>query len=136
MKKKHIIVISILLIIALIGGYKALDNIFPKASPINCPDAKSIAVITLTGSNDSSLISEATDITEILNYITVAEPTRRASVNDYPAVKDYYIIEFNAESDFFRYFLYTENSQVYIESPYEGIYKANRQLIDSVSKYF
>ena len=135
MKKAWIVVIIALLGIAVIGGYAVLDNIFPKADPIKCPDTESVTAITLIHNNNSSVSVETTDFGEILKNITNAKPTRTMSVNDYPTAKTYYTIEVDTAARQYLYFLYAEKSQVYIELPYEGIYTANQQFLDFVAEY-
>lgn len=136
MKKAWIIAIIALLGIAIIGGYAVLDNIFPKADPINCPALENITSISLVQNNDVSAAVEATDFGEFLQYLRSTQPTRKMSVNDYPTAKTYYTIEVDTSAREYRYFIYAENSQVYIEIPYEGIYKANDQFLDFVAAYF
>ncbi len=137
MKKTWIIVIIALLSISIIGGgYAVLDNIFPKAATINCPTEDSITSISLIQNNNVSVTIDATDFEEFLQNIRNAQPTRQMSVNDYPRVKTYYTIVVDTSVREYKYFIYTENSQVYIELPYEGIYKANQQVLDFIVKYF
>ena len=136
MKKTWVIIIIALLGIAVIGGYAVLNSIFPKADPIKFPDTESITAITLIQKDGSSVAVETADFGEILKNITNAQPTRTMSVNDYPTAKTYYTIEVDTAARQYRYFLYAENSQVYIELPYEGIYKANQQFLDFVLEYF
>ena len=136
MKKTWVIIIIALLGIAVIGGYAVLNNIFPKADPIKFPDTESITAITLVQKDGSSVAVETADFGEILKNITNAQPTRIMSVNDYPTAKTYYTIEVDTAARQYRYFLYAENSQVYVELPYEGIYKANQQFLDFVLEYF
>ena len=136
MKKTWVIIIIALLGIAVIGGYAILNNIFPKADPIKFPDTESITAITLIQKDGSSVAVETADFGEILKNITNAQPTRTMSVNDYPTAKIYYTIEVDTAARQYRYFLYAENSQVYIELPYEGIYKSNQQFLDFVAEYF
>ena len=136
MKKTWVIIIIALLGIAVIGGYAILNNIFPKADPIKFPDTESITAITLIQKDGSSVAVETADFGEILKNITNAQPTRTMSVNDYPTAKTYYTIEVDTAARQYRYFLYAENSQVYIELPYEGIYKSNQQFLDFVAEYF
>ena len=136
MKKTWVIIIIALLGIAVIGGYAILNNIFPKADPIKFPDTESITAITLIQKGGSSVAVETADFGEILKNITNAQSTRTMSVNDYPTAKTYYTIEVDTAARQYRYFLYAENSQVYIELPYEGIYKANQQFLDFVLEYF
>ena len=136
MKKTWVIIIIALLGIAVIGGYAILNNIFPKADPIKFPDTESITAITLIQKGGSSVAVETADFGEILKNITNAQPTRTMSVNDYPTANTYYTIEVDTAARQYRYFLYAENSQVYIELPYEGIYKSNQQFLDFVAEYF
>ena len=136
MKKTWVIIIIALLGIAVIGGYAILNNIFPKADPIKFPDTESITAITLIQKGGSSVAVENTDFGEILKNITNAQPTRTMSVNDYPTAKTYYTIEVDTAARQYRYFLYAEKSQVYIELPYEGIYKSNQQFLDFIADYF
>ena len=136
MKKTWVIIIIALLGIAVIGGYAVLNSIFPKADPIMCPDTENITAITLIQNDGSSVAVETADFGEILKNITNAQPTRTMSVNDYPTAKTYYTIEVDTAARQYRYFLYAENSQVYVELPYEGIYKANQQFLDFVLEYF
>ena len=70
---------------------------------------------------------------DILQNIRNAEPTRKMSVNDYPVVDPYYSIEIETLERSYQYFVYSENSKVYIEIPYEGIYEANQRLLDLVA---
>ena len=136
MKKAWVNIIIALLGIAVIGGYAVLNSIFPKADPIKCPDTESVTAIILIQKEGSSVAVETADFGEILKNITNAQPTRTMSVNDYPTAKTYYTIEVDTAARQYRYFLYAENSQVYIEIPYEGIYKANQQFLDFVAEYF
>ena len=136
MKKTWVIIIIALLGIAVIGGYAILNNIFPKADPIKFPDTESITAITLIQKDGSSVAVETADFGEILKNITNAQSTRAMSVNDYPTAKTYYTIEVDTAARQYRYFLYAENSQVYIELPYQGIYKSNQQFLDFVTEYF
>ena len=136
MKKTWVIIIIALLGIAVIGGYAILNNIFPKADPIKFPDTESITAITLIQKDGSSVAVETADFGEILKNITNAQPTRTMSVNDYPTAKTYYTIEVDTAARQYRYFLYAENSHVYVELPYEGIYKSNQQFLDFVAEYF
>ncbi len=136
MKKALIVVIIALLGICVIGGYAVLDNIFPIAAPINCPEAESITKISLTQNNGNSVTLETANYSELLKSINNAQPTRKMSVNDYPTVKTYYTVKITTPEREYRYFLYTENSQIYIEIPYEGVYKANQRILDLVEQGF
>ncbi len=136
MKKIWFIVVVVFLCASVIGGYTLLDSIFPKADAISCPPSESISSVSLTQSGNSSVTAEAEDFEELLHNIRSALPTRRMSVNDSPSVKDYYTLSFETSEREYRYFIYKESSQVYIELPYEGIYRSDRQVLDSLTEYF
>ena len=55
------------------------------------------------------------------------------SVNDAPYTKVYYIIQIDTSDRQYRYYVYRESSQVYIEMPYTGIYKTSDQFLDVVA---
>ena len=159
-----VIAIVALLVIAVIGAYPVYNYMFPMAEPIDCPDMESITSITLIQDNNTFVTVETTDSGDFLHNISNAEPTRIWSVNDYPVEKltatagseqnsstegparfaldgnpvekSYYTMEIDTSERKYRYFIYEENSQVYIESPYEGVYKTNQQILDLVAKQF
>lgn len=136
MKKTWIVIMIALLGFAVIGCYAVLDNTFPKADPINCPATESVTAFVLIKNDGSYVEVETADFGEFLHNITNAQPTRTMSVNDYPASKTYYTIEVGTAARRYQYFLYVENSQVYIEVPYEGVYKTNQQFLDCIVEYF
>lgn len=141
MKRKYVIVI-VILCIALIGGYFIFDSIFPKAGVISGPmqnrtnKDKLIKSISLMRDDNSFAMVENQDIGIVLQNIDSAIPTRKMSINDYPTAKDYYNIEIISSVRTYRYFIYKENSQVYIEVPYEGIYKSNQEFYDFIADHF
>ena len=138
MKKALLIAAVVLLILACVGGYVILDHMFPVAEPLTYPALEDISSITLLQNSDVSTAIEISDFAGVLQNLQVNEPTRIWSIQDYPSVGDYYTIEihtFNKQS-LRRYFVYVENGQVYVESPYEGIYKANQQVLDFFAEHF
>ncbi len=136
MKKAWLIMMLALFGLAVIGGYAILDNSFPKAAPIDYPNEETVIAISLAQNNDTSIELEASTFIDILQNIRNAEPTRKMSVNDYPTATTYYTIGIKTAAREYQYFIYAENSNVYIEIPYEGIYKANQQFLGSVADYF
>ena len=141
MKKKSIIII-IILCLAFSGGYFIFDSIFPKAGPISGPTQnrankdRLIKSISLTKKDGGSVMVENEELGIVLQSINHAQPTRKMSANDYPTVETYYIIEILSSVRVYSYFIYKENSQVYIEVPYEGIYASSREFYDFVEGYF
>ena len=125
-----VVVVSTALLIFLAMGIPAVYNYyFPMAEPIVCPSDEEITSISLTQNTDPTAVIELSDFAYILQSIRTAQPTRDWSINDYPTVEHYYAIEIKTSARQYRYFVYTENAQVYLESPYEGVYKVDQQLL-------
>ena len=140
--KKTSIIIIIILCLAFSGGYFIFDSIFPKAEPISGPTQnrankdRLIKSILLMKKDGSSVMVENEELGIVLQSIDNAQPTRKMSANDYPTVETYYIIEILSSVRVYSYFIYKENSQVYIEIPYEGIYTSNQEFYEFVEGYF
>ena len=141
MKKKSLIVI-VILCLSLIGGYFVFDSIFPKAGPISGPTQnrankdRLIKSISLAKKDGRTVMAENEELGIVLQSIDNAKPTRKMSANDYPTVETYYIIEILSSVRVYSYFIYKENSQVYIEVPYEGIYTSSQEFYEFVEGYF
>ena len=134
-----VVVTTALLVFAVMSASAVYDYFFPMAAPIVCPNEEDIASISLTHNSDPSAVIEISDFGYILQSIRTAQPTRNWSVQDYPAAENYYTVEIKtsaAQDRCFRYFVYAEGSQVYLESPYEGVYKVDQQLLDLLKDSF
>lgn len=130
--KKIIIILILFLGLAPVGGYYALDHLFPKADPIICPDESELISVSVGTNSDVFSFLDSTEYSEILSNLSAAEPKRTMSVNDYPSVRPYYILVLTTATREYRYFIYEERAQVYIEIPYEGIYGSDKQLLDLI----
>ena len=136
-KKKTLIVgIIAVLLLVLIGGYSFINNIFPKARPLNSPEIENILSVSLAANEEDTVTVNRADFEELLRNINNAQPTRKMSVNDYPTVKPYYIIDIQTSEREYCYFIYEDGTQVYIEIPYAGIYKSNSQMVDFILKHY
>lgn len=136
MKKKILIIGAVIFfVVVIIGAYSAFNAIFPKANSIDCPSIESVASISVACSDNDAVLLNDADFAEVLSGINGVIPTRNQSLNDYPTLRPYYIIEIKTSANVYRYFVWEENSQVYIEKPYEGIYKADRKMLDLVLSY-
>ena len=132
--KKIIIILILFLGLTGVGGYYALDHLFPKADPIIYPDESEMISISVGINSDVFSILEPTEYPEILNILSKSEPTSTMSVNDYPSVRPYYTLVLATASREYRYFIYENRGQTYIEIPYEGIYGSDKQLLDLISE--
>ena len=131
-----IIVTIALLTFAIWGGFAIYDYLFPMADMIVCPKEEDVTSISLTQNNGTNIAIEKHYLEDFLQYIRNAKPTRKWSVHDFPVVESYYIVELDTHEREYRYFVYVENSLVYIERPYDGVYRGNQQLLDFLDAFF
>lgn len=135
MKKKTIILTVALIIGAcfLVGAAYMYNAIFPKAAPITSPDLSEVISVNL-GCNtpDGTISMNEQYYKDLLRYISESTPTRRLSLDDYPSIRPYYSIEIQTKERQYRYFVYEDIDQVYLESPYEGIYEVDTELFDLI----
>ena len=127
--KKIFLIVLVVFVVLVTGAYLAYDSIFPKAGPIKQLKLSEIDTIYIYNNNEIEIEMSDVEIEELFTYINVAEPTRRMSVNDYPSVRPYYVIEIESFDRYFRYMIYEENGEVYVELPYEGIYVMDAKAI-------
>ena len=132
-KNKAIIIsLIVVLCVGIIGAYTVLDSLFPKAEPISYPDFNEIKSVSIAQNKGDSITVSNEKFAELLEVISESEPTRKLSVNDYPTAETYYKIEVSANR-MYCYFIYMEGTQVYVELPYEGIYKSDEYILSLVS---
>lgn len=128
---KKIFWIGLLVLIVLIAGlYKAYDNMFPKAEPIRQIKVSKTDSVYIYDNNENKIGMIDSEIEELFTYINAAEPTRIMSVNDYPNVRPYYVVEIKSDDTYFRYMIYEDNGKTYVELPYEGVYTIDEKVID------
>ena len=135
MKNRWRITIVVLLLVAalLLGGIALYDGIFPVAEPICCPDLEDVTTVFLSHKGGSAV--EVDGAEAILQAISQAEPTRLWSVNEFPVAEEYYTLVLVTPEREYRYYLYEEDSRVYVESPYEGVYQRDARLLETVAAY-
>lgn len=136
--KKPAFWITVVSIAAVVGaGMGLLAN--SKSNPILIPKSSDVAGIQIEQVNggESLGVIETADknhIDTILKALQNTNKTMRESVNDSPMQDDYFQININGSSPR-RFYLYNDGEQYFIEEPYAGIYKTNREtsvLIASV----
>ena len=139
MKIKNIILTVVLIVCVglLAGAVYLFNDIFPKAKPIRHPESDEIISVKLSCNTPDATIPMSEQYYEdLIRYISEAKPTRKQSLNDTPTSGAYYGVEIQTNEKQYRYFVYEEGEQVYIEMPYEGIYESRIELFDLVLKYF
>ena len=139
MKIKNIILTTVLIVCVglLAGAVYLFNDIYPKAKPIRYPEPDKIVAVTLSCNTPDTTIPMSEQYYEdLIRYISEAKPTRKLALDDYPTTWPYYGVDVQTEERQYRYFIYEAGEQVYIESTYEGIYKAEHTLFSIVLKYF
>ncbi len=131
MKRKQIVlsVFFLLCVLLAAGVYRTFDKVFPKAPAICYPIPEkvlSVSVISDTGSPCTA------DGQAVLARLRKATPTRRQSLNDTPTERPYYLVTVEARDRQYRYFVYEENALVYIEIPYEGVYRTDKKIFQEI----
>ena len=132
MKKKTVIIIALtiaMLVILVVGAYTVFDNIFPKATSITQLQMNMIESVRLYDDENKEIVIDDEALQKLINYINAAVPTRTMSVNDYPVVSPYYVVEVQLAERFMRYMIYEDNCTAYVEIPYEGVYKIDKEVV-------
>lgn len=131
MKKSLIILISLGAVVGLLlGAYVFFDNMFLKAEPIRQLEISMLESVNLHDNENKEIVLSEEELQKLINYINSAVPTRIMSVNDYPSVRPYYVIELKTVERVFRYMIYEDHGTVYVELPYEGIYEIDREAVE------
>lgn len=130
--KNRLVKISVAVVVVAVLGILILDGIFPKAEKLALPDKA--YVVSVTAGSDSMEKTELSpgEYERLFVMMSNVKPTRKQSVNDYPYVRPYYTVSVATAEAEYRYFVYSEDSQVYVEQPYVGVYKSDGQLLDFI----
>lgn len=130
--KKRFVIAAVAVVAVLAAGYFVYDSVFPKAEKLSFPDETQIISIAVGSDSTAEFPLSADKYELLLPMLNSIAPTRKQSVNDYPYVKPYYSVTVSVPERQYRCFVYSENSQVYVELPYEGVYEADGGLIDFI----
>lgn len=137
MKRKVLGYVLLLLgMLLVILGYCLFNSIFPKAKPIRTPELNDIRTVSVAINTEESFLINDVNMETLLEEIIDTKPTRMQSLNDYPSCRPFYALVIKTEESTFRYFIYEEGEEIYIEVPYEGVYVADITLFNLVLKYF
>lgn len=98
---------------------------------ISVPTAVEVKKIEMEQYNEGASLGAVTitdreDIETVLSNLSGANKTIGASVNDFPVQHNYLILRLTLEEERRTMFLYSDFGRYYVEEPYIGIYKSNR----------
>lgn len=133
MKKKTVIISALIvamLVVLVLGAYVWFDNIFPKAEPIKQLEISMIESVNFHDNENREIVISDEEFQKLINYINDAVPTRTMSVNDYPVVRPYYVVEIKTAERVFGYMVYENNGTAYVELPYEGVYEIDKGAVE------
>ncbi len=139
MKKTLLIVAVIVAVLVCAGGfagYLVFDSVMPKAEPLDCPAPDNVTSVTVLLNGGEAVDLDVADFSEVMAFIASSRPTRKMSVNDYPAAMSFYSVVIASTQREYRFFVYEEDGCVYLELPYEGIYRSDRAFFDLLSSYY
>lgn len=122
----------ILITSIVVGCFWLCEEFFPKAPEIDCPAQTEILSATVSAvSADMDVVVDvsADDWAGLLILLGNCTPTRMQSINDTPTVRYYYEFALKTEGRVYSYFLYEDDGQVYLEMPYTGIYRAQKDFL-------
>lgn len=130
--------VGIVLCISIFAGtIYVFNEIFPKAKAIQLPERGDIISVSLSCNTSDMIVTiREENYEKLLPYIGEAEPTRKQAMDDYPTVRLYYGISIQTTEREYRCFVYEENGEICVESPYEGIYRAQEPLLDLILTYY
>ena len=74
--------------------------------------------------------TDTNTIRDISKYILDARATGKYTLNDFPLVSDYIAIYVSTKERTYRYFIYKENCNLYLEQAYHGVYKINSRILN------
>lgn len=104
-----------------------------KAERLKLQNTDDIESVKIEKNNQNFEIIESDAILELVKQIGMGEPTAKESVQDVPNVTEYVKIDFFLKNNITStLFIYQEKNKWYIEQPYQGIYIANDDLIETI----
>ena len=105
-----------------------------KSATITLPQASDITSVDIAVGENTVSRSDKNRISEIIACISGSEPTERESVQDVPGTENHIRIDFHVGTGTSTIFAYEDSGEYYIEQPYQGIYKINRQLYERLQE--
>lgn len=131
LKRRQIVLSVFFLLCVLLSAwvYRTFDKVFPKAPAICYPAAEDVLSVSVVSDSGNSCTA---DTQALLARLRKATPTRRQSLNDTPSQRPYYFLTVEAKDRQYRYFIYEDNALVYIEIPYEGVYRTDKGIFQEI----
>ena len=131
-------VLIILLCGALVLGLTGCSS--KKEYTLTLPKEENIESVFFEKDNNKKEVKDTEEIKDIIYVLSGSgkgRTTNEESVQDYPVnAEDIIKIEFNLKDEKqSTLFVYKKNGKMYIETPYNGIYRINGDEYNSMEKY-
>lgn len=105
-----------------------------KAEPIVLPPIEQISSIEIAGGIQDLIVTDVDVIASIVHKIDEAAPTSKPSVQDVPTVSEYIRIDFISDGNLSSVFLYEENSKLYVEQAYHGVFETDESFLKLIKR--
>lgn len=111
------------------------------AKSLALPDAASVISVDMEQYNEYETlgvvtITDSSNVKTVLSALSGARKTLRQSVNDYPVQNNYLIVRLNLAGEIRTLCLYAEGNAYYIEEPYVGIFRSDRNASVAIYKIY
>lgn len=111
-----------------------------KKIPVVLPQSSEVIGITIEQINEGESLgaiqtSQKEDVEQVLNALAATDKTLRESINDVPNRDNYFQIDID-DSSARRFYLYNDGEKYYVEEPYVGVYRTNRETSVAIAKVY
>ncbi|MFT3985418.1 MAG: DUF5301 domain-containing protein [Lachnospiraceae bacterium] len=111
-----------------------------KKVPIVLPQSGEMIGISIEQINEGESLgairtSQREDVEQVLNALTDTDKTLRESINDVPKRDNYFQIDIDGSSAR-CFYLYNNGEKYYVEEPYVGVYRTNRETSVAIAKVY
>jgi len=136
-KKPSFWIVSVAVVVVIVASVYLLTN--PQS--ISLPDVDVVQSIEMEQFNEGSslgivTITDREDIDIVLSNLSGAKKTMRISTNDYPTQNNYLVVRLTLEKERRTLCLYSDGGSYYVEEPYVGVYKSNRDASVAIYKVY
>ncbi|MDO4793007.1 MAG: DUF5301 domain-containing protein [Filifactor alocis] len=105
-----------------------------KAEPMELPQASQVKSVEVSIEENRIRHTDQTWIGDVLAEVSAAEPTRKQSVQDVPQAEHFIRVDIYFGEEMTSFFAYEDGGRYYIERPYQGIYKTDKNLYEKLQE--
>lgn len=137
---KTLMITLAVVIVAIVAAVAFTFGGAASKTPVVLPLSSEVASITIEQINEGESLgaihtSQKADVEQILIALADTNKTLRESVNDAPNRDDYFQIDMES-TDPRRFYLYSDGKKYFVEEPYVGIYRVDREASVAIAKVY